>query len=205
MAKCNTGFEHYGWFKRCVLRRAETISAQNALLWGVAWLIISAILGWYFRLMPTSVFSFVPTDYVSLMWSLLLSIVVWFSWSLPFIPFALVRNPKTKSFELLGRLLFAHWPAVVLMFPAILHNRIAYATFVGSPSAGFELYPVFSVVMVLLTVVVVTWSIVWSYQAFAVSTGCNKREDKLIFAVVVVASAVLSRVVVGYVLERAIS
>lgn len=205
MAKCNTGFENYGWLKRCVLRRAETISAQNALLWGVAWLIISAILGWYFRLMPTSAFGFVPTDYVPLMWSLLLSVVVWFAWSLPFIPFALVRNPKTKSFELLGRLLFAHWPAVVLMLPAILHNRIAYATFVGSPSAGFELYPVFSVVMVLLAVVVVVWSIVWSYQAFAVSTGCNKRVDKLIFAVVVVASAVLSRVVVGYVLERAIS
>jgi hypothetical protein len=38
-----------------------------------------------------------------------------------------------------------------------------------------------------------------------VSTGCNKRVDKLIFVVVAVASAILSDVVVGYVLARAIS
>lgn len=205
MARCSSGFEYYGWFKRCVVRRVETMSAQNALLWGVAWLIISAILGWYFRLMPTSAFSFVPSDYVSLMWSLLLSIVVWFTWSLPFVPFALVRNHKTKSFELLGRLLFAHFPAVAIMLPAIVGNRIAYATFVGSPAVGFELYPVFSSVMVLLVVVVMVWSMAWSYQAYRVSTECNKRVDKLIFAVVVVISVLLSHVVVGYVLERAIS
>ena len=205
MARRSSGFEHYGWFKRCVVRRVETMSAQNALLWGVAWLIISAILSWYFRLMPTSAGGFVPTDYVSVMWSLLLSIVVWFTWSLPFVPFALVRNPKTKSFELLGRLLFAHWPAVVLMLPAIVFNRIAYATFVGSPAVGFELYPAFSILMVVLMLVVVLWSMAWSYQAYCVSTGCNMWVDKLIFVVVAMASALLSSVVVGYVLERAVS
>lgn len=205
MAKCSNEFEHYSWFQRCVVRRVETMSAQNALLWGVAWLIISSILGWYFRLMPTSAFGFVPTDYVPLMWSLLLGIVVWFTWSLPFIPFALVRNPKTKSFELLGRLLFAHWPVVVLMLPAIIYERIDYATFVQSPTFSFELYPVFSAIMVLIAVVVVVWSMAWSYQAYTVSTGCNKSVDKVIFVVVAIVSAVLSHAVVGYVLVRAIS
>ena len=205
MARCSNGFGHYSWFKRCVVRRVESMSVQNALLWGVAWLIISAILGWYFRLMPTSAFSFVPTDYVQLMWSLIVSLVVWFTWSLLFVPFAIIRNPKTKSFELIGRLLFAHWPAVLLMLPAIVYNRIAYATFVGSPALGFELYPVFSAIMVLIAVVVVVWSMAWSYQAYTVSTGCNKRVDKLIFVVVAVTSAILSDVVVGYVLAKAIS
>ena len=205
MARCSNGFEHYSWFKRCVVRRVESMSAQNALLWGVAWLIISAILGWYFRLMPTSAFSFVPTDYVQLMWSLIVSLVVWFTWSLLFVPLAIIRNPKTKSFELIGRLLFAHWPAVLLMLPAIVYNRIAYATFVGSPALGFELYPVFSAAMILVALLVVAWSMVWSYQAYTVSTGCNKRVDKLIFVVVAVTSAILSDVVVGYVLARAIS
>lgn len=205
MAKCGNGFEHYSWFQRCVVRPVEMMSAQNALLWGVAWLIISSIFGWYFRLMPTSAFSFVPTDYVPLMWSLIVSLVVWFTWSLLFVPFAIVRNPKTKSFELIGRLLFAHWPAVLLMLPAIVYNRIAYATFVQSPVVGFELYPVFSAIMVFIAVVVVVWSMAWSYQAYTVSTGCNKSVDKLIFVVVAIASAVLSHVAVGYVLERAIS
>lgn len=205
MARRGSGFEYYGWFKRSVVCRVETLKAQNALLWGVAWLIISAILGWYFRLMPTSAFSFVPTDYVPLMWSLIVSLVVWFTWSLLFIPVALVRNPKTKSFELLGRLLFAHWPAVVLMLPAIVGNRIAYATFVDNPALGFELYPVFSAVMTAMMLIVVVWSLAWSYQAYRVSTGCNMRVDKLIFVVVVVASAVLTDVVVDYVLARAIS
>jgi hypothetical protein len=91
------------------------------------------------------------------------------------------------------------------MLPAIVYNRIAYATFVGSPALGFELYPVFSAVMILVALLVVSWSMVWSYQAYTVSTGCNKRVDKLIFVVVAVASAILSDVVVGYVLARAIS
>ena len=95
----SSGFGHYSWFMRCVVRRVETISEQNALLWGVAWLIIAAIVGWYFRLMPSSVVSFVPTGYVSLFWSLVLNMVLGVVWSLLFIPLALVRNPKVRSNE----------------------------------------------------------------------------------------------------------
>lgn len=205
MAKCSKDFEHYNWFQRCVVRRVETLSSQNALLWGVAWLTITAIAGWYFRLMPTSAFSFVPTGYVTLMWSLLLNMVVWITWSLPFVPLALICNPKVKSFELLGRLLFAHWPVVLLILPAIVYNCVAYATFVGNPLAGFDIYPMFSIVMMLVVLAVVAWVLWWSYQAYSVSTKLNRLTDKLLFLLVALISVALSYVVLDYVLNRAIS
>lgn len=198
-------FGYYSWFRRCVVRRVETISGQNALLWGVAWLIIAAIVGWYFRLMPSSVVSFVPTGYVSLLWSLVLNMVVGIVWSLLFIPLALVRNPKVRSNELLARMLFAHWPVVLLMLPAILCDRISYATFVGNPLVGFDLYPMFSIVFSIVVLLVIVWWLMWSYQAYSVSTGRNSVSDKLLFALVAALSTLLSYVVMSYVLESAIS
>lgn len=198
-------YQHYGWFKRRVLRRAETITTTNALLWGVAWLIISSILCWYFRLMPTSALCFTATGYVSLMWSVVLNLVACMCWAVLFLPLGLVRNPKLKSNELFSRLLFAHWPVAILLLPAIVGNRTAYTTFMNSPLTAFELYPMFSAVMTLVVLIVVVWWMMWSYQAISITTLKNKSVDKLFFAVIAVLGVVLSNVVTGYVLERAIS
>lgn len=189
------------WFVWRVVRRAHTITSTNALLWGVAWLIIASMLGWYFRLLPTSAFSFVATGYVSLLWCVVVNLTVWITFTLLFVPLALVRNPKTKSYELFSRMLFAHWPVTIVMLPGIVNNRIAFATYASNPAAAFDLYPEFSVVMTVVTLLVGIWWLVWSYQAYSTTTERNTLLDKVLFVAVFVISEGLSYVACGYVLN----
>jgi hypothetical protein len=56
-----------------MVNRPETISYTNALLWGVAWLIISTIGGWRLLLAPTSVVSYDVVGYMPLIRHLLLT------------------------------------------------------------------------------------------------------------------------------------
>lgn len=198
-------FQHYGWFKLRVLRRPETITTNNAILWGMAWLIIMAILGWYFDIVPSSAFSFVVTTHIRLAWSVAICLTQWITWTLLFLVLALVRNRATKSNELFGRMLFAHWPVVLVMLPGVVYDRLAFATYMSSPLVAFELYPTFSIVQTAIVVVVLVWWLYWSYQAYSVTTERNKLADKLLFVVVALLSGLVSYVASGYVVEGAIS
>ncbi|MEE0864442.1 MAG: hypothetical protein U0L61_04830, partial [Alistipes sp.] len=73
------------------------------------------------------------------------------------------------------------------------------------PLVGFELYPTFSIVFSIVVLLVIVWWLMWSYQAYSVSTERNSVADKLLFAIVATLSTLLSYVVMSYVLERAIS
>ncbi|MBQ6612266.1 MAG: hypothetical protein IIX19_00920 [Alistipes sp.] len=198
-------YQHYGWFKLRILRRPETITTTNAILWGVAWLIIMAILGWYFDILPSSAFSFVATTHVRLAWSLAICLTVCITWTLLFLVLALIRNRKIKSNELIGRMLFAHWPVILVMLPGIVSDRVAFATYMGNPLTAFELYSTFSIVVTAIVVVVLVWSLYWSYQAYVVTTQRNQPIDKVLFVAVAILSELVSYVVAGYVLEGAIS
>ena len=203
--ECESFEQSEGWFRRCVLNRVKTITTTNALLWGVAWLIISAMLGWYFRIMPTSACSFTLTDYVPLRLSLLLHLIVWITWTAPFLLIALLRNVKVSINELFSRMLFAHWPVIIVMLPGILGYRVAFATYLGNPIVAFDLYPAFSTILTIVLLLVVGWWLRWSYQAYSVSTGRNIVVDKILFVVVAILAGGLSEVVLDYVLESVLA
>ena len=108
-----------------MINRPETLSANNALLWGIAWLIIGAIASWYFRFVPTSMISYTATGYVPLIWHVAIMMVVWVSFGLVFFAFGVVRNRRASMIDLFGRMLFAHWPITLLLVPGVVMNRVA--------------------------------------------------------------------------------
>jgi hypothetical protein len=171
-----------------VNRPAEN-SDNNALLWGIAWLIITAILGWFFRVMPTSSFGAITTGYVSLLNHVIVNLVVWITaCALPFLV-AVVVNRKTKVTELFGRMLFAHWPVIILMLPAVFGDKIAYSTYMNSVAhfdfdVTFTCEPSYSLWMTILLLVTLVWYLYWSYLAFRRATN---RSGITIFVYLVVA------------------
>lgn len=116
-----------------IIHRPSVIKRNNALLWGLAWLIIASIAGWYFRLLPTSAYGVVVSVYVPLVWYLVLNVVIWITWVLLFYLVAVVVNRRVDSVDLFGRMLFAHWPVTLVMAIPIIGDRIAFSTLINSP------------------------------------------------------------------------
>lgn len=165
--------------------RPATNPSEVALLWGLAWLIIASILGWYFRIVPTSMFGFIPSGYVSLMWHVVVNVIVWIvSSALPF-AFAVLLNRKTPTLEFFGRMLFAHWPVIWLMVPGIISDKISYSLFMANLDSldfalSIKVQPLYTSLMILLTVVVLLWYLYWSFVAFRKAT---QRRGILVFAI----------------------
>ncbi len=177
MARTYRGYSHEtkGKFFSNMLKRPATNKTNNALLWGLAWLIITAIVGWFFRIMPTSSFGVITTDYVSLLNHVIVNLVVWITaCAVPFL-LAVVINHKTKMVELFGRMLFAHWPVVILMLPAIFGDKVAFSTYMsGLASFDFDVtfgcQMAYSIWMSILVLGVLVWYLYWSYLAFNAAT-----------------------------------
>ena len=174
-----------------LLNRPATNKSNNALLWGLAWLIITAIVGWYFRVMPTSSFGVITSDYVSLLNHVIINLVVWITaCAAPFL-LAVLINHKTKMVELFGRMLFAHWPVVILMLPAIFGDKIAFSTYMSSLTnfnldVTFGCQMAYSIWMSVLVLGVLIWYLYWSYLAFSTAT---RRGGVVLFLMLVVVMA----------------
>jgi hypothetical protein len=100
-----------------MVNKVDTLSTQNALLWGVAWLIISTLGGWYYGLMPVSAVGYDVVAHLPLVWHLMLNLVVWLVAASLLYVVILLYNRKAKFVDSYGRLLFAHWPATLLLLP----------------------------------------------------------------------------------------
>lgn len=153
-----------------MVNRPETISSVNALLWGVAWLIIGAILGWHFKFVPTSMVGYTTSGYVPLIWHVAIMFVMWVSFGVVYFAFGVMRNRQAGVVDLFGRMLYAHWPVTLLLVPGMIMNRVAYATFMNDASVAFKLYPLQSVVMAIFVVVIALWTLYWGYLAFRRAT-----------------------------------
>ena len=175
---------------------------DNVVLWGIAGLIITSIIGWYFLIAPTSMFGFVPVGYIPLHKHLIINAIIWMvSCALPFV-FAVAINRKTNVTELFGRMLYAHWPVMLLMLPAIMgdtNNKIQYATFMKGLNSydlatTMEIQPVYSKMMLVVVVILLVWYLYWSYLAFTKSTGRGGKKIFAIFVVVMCLSQILTDV-----------
>ena len=153
-----------------MVNRPETISSVNALLWGVAWLIIGAIVAWYFKFVPTSMIGYTTSGYVPLVWHVAIMFVMWVSFGVVYFAFGVMRNRQAGVIDLFGRMLYAHWPVTLLLVPGMIMNRVAYATFMSDASVAFKLYPLQSVVMAIFVVVILLWALYWGYLAFRRAT-----------------------------------
>lgn len=161
---------HAGSFLKRMINRPATNSRNNALLWGIAWLIIGAIASWHFQFVPTSMIGYTTSGYIPLIWHVAIALTVWVSYGVVFFAFGVMRNRRTGFIEAFGRMLFAHWPITLLLVPGIFFERIVYATFMSNPGAAYQLYPYQTVIMTVVAVVVGLWTIYWGYQAFSRAT-----------------------------------
>ena len=82
-----------------MVNRPAVNSKRNALLWGVAWLIISAIGGWHLRVAPASVMGYDLYGYLPLLWHLMLNVVVCVVPISLFMVAALIVNRRTNVGE----------------------------------------------------------------------------------------------------------
>ena len=185
-----------------VINRPTSRQSDVTLLWGIAWLIIISIIGWYFRIAPMSIFGFIPVGYVSLLWHVVLNTIIWVvSCVLPF-AYAMYINRKTRTVELFGRMLYAHWPAMLLMLPGIVggESRIyMYSTYMSglnryNLAQSFELYPEYTTLMLIMTCVILIWYVYWSYNAFSGATKCKGLRFFALYILVVMCSQYLTAI-----------
>ena len=153
-----------------MIKRPATNSSNNALLWGIAWLIIGAIATWHFNFVSTSMIGYTTSGYVPLIWQTAIALAVWMSFGVVYFAFGVMRNRSTGVTEMFGRMLFAHWPITLLLLPGIFINRVAYATFMLNPGLAYANYPTETAIMAVVAVVVALWTLYWGYLAFSRAT-----------------------------------
>lgn len=175
-------------FKSVVNRPAEN-PTRNALMWGVAWLIISAIGGWHLHLAPTSALGYDLFGYMPLLWHLAINVVLGIAFTLPFILAALIVNRKASVVETFSRLLFAHWPAVLMLLPAMTVSDDRYALLNNNLRVAYELDATSATLFTLLLAVVVMWIVRWAYVAFRKATQRGGYVMLMLFGVALIVAA----------------
>ena len=175
-------------FKSVVTRPAEN-PTRNALMWGVAWLIISAIGGWHLHLVPTSALGYDLFGYMPLLWHLAINVALGIAFTLPFILAALIVNRQASVVETFGRLLFAHWPAVLMLLPAMTVSGDRYALLNNNLRVAFELDATSATLFALLLAVVVVWIVRWAYVAFRKATQRGGYVMLMLFGVALIVAA----------------
>lgn len=172
-----------------VVSRPAVNTTRNALMWGVAWLIISAIGGWHLHLAPTSALGYDLFGYMPLLWHLAINVALGITFTLPFILAALIVNRKASVVETFSRLLFAHWPAVLMLLPAMTVSGDRYALLNNNLRVAYELDATSATLFALLLVVVVVWIVRWAYVAFRKATQRGGYVMLILFGVALIVAA----------------
>ena len=190
-----------GSFIARMLQRPATNSSNNALLWGLAWLIVGVICAWHFAFVPTSMIGYTASVKLPLVWQLALGVAVWVSFGVVYFAFGVMRNRATGVTEMFGRMLFAHCPVTLLLVPGVLLNRVAYSTFMSDPVVAYANYPTDSIIMTAVVVVVGLWALYWGYLAFSRATQRKGFVSFLCYAIATPLAYYLSTLVVQAILR----
>lgn len=186
---------HFGKaFWMSLLRHPAVMSIRNAVLWGVFWLLVATIAGWYYNVVPASVVSYTWGG-VSLLTGVVMSVSMWLAAVLPLYFGAMVVERGVRLGELFGRTLFAHSVVTLLMLPVMFGDQLAYSLFVSDPLDSLSGDWFYGWGVLLLAVVTLVWYLYWCYLGFSTSV---KRSDKwvvVVYAVAQVVAVVLSRMV----------
>ena len=190
-----------GSFIARMLKRPATNSSNNALLWGLAWLIVGVICAWHFAFVPTSMIGYTASVKLPLVWQLALGVAVWVSFGVVYFAFGVMRNRATGVTEMFGRMLFAHWPVTLLLVPGVLLNRVAYSTFMADPVVAYANYPTDSIIIAAVVVVVGLWALYWGYLAFCRATQRKGLVSFVCYAIATPLAYYLSTLVVQAILR----
>lgn len=190
-----------GSFIARMLQRPATNSSNNALLWGLAWLIVGVICAWHFAFVPTSMIGYTASVKLPLVWQLALGVAVWVSFGVVYFAFGVMRNRATGVTEMFGRMLFAHWPVTLLLVPGVLLNRVAYSTFMADPVVTYANYPTDSIIIAAVVVVVGLWALYWGYLAFCRATQRKGFVSFVCYAIATPLAYYLSTLVVQAILR----
>lgn len=190
-----------GSFIARMLKRPATNSSNNALLWGLAWLIVGVICTWHFAFVPTSMIGYTASVKLPLVWQLALGVAVWVSFGVVYFAFGVMRNRATGVTEMFGRMLFAHWPVTLLLVPGVLLNRVAYSTFMSDPVVAYANYPTDSIIIAAVVVVVGLWALYWGYLAFCRATQRKGFVSFVCYAIATPLAYYLSTLVVQAILR----
>lgn len=174
---------------KSVVNRPAINTTRNALMWGVAWLIISAIGGWHLHLAPTSALGYDLLGYMPLLWHLAINVALGIAFTLPFILAALIVNRQASIVETFSRLLFAHWPAVLMLLPAMTVSGDRYALLNNNLRVAYELDATSATLFALLLAVVVVWIVRWAYVAFRKATQRGGYVMLMLFGVALIVAA----------------
>lgn len=176
-----------------MLKRPSTSSSNNALLWGIAWLIIGVIASWKMEFVATSMVGYTTVGYLPLIWHLAIGAAVWVAYGVVYFAFGVLRNRRTGVTEMFGRMLFAHWPITLLLVPGLFINRMAYASFMHNPGTAYLTYPTETIIMATTAVVVGLWTLYWGYLAFSRATQRTGIVSLLCYVVATPLAYYLSR------------
>lgn len=163
--------------------RPALLDGRQALLKGLAWLIVATLLSWYFRVAPTSTIAFDVAGYVALWKCLVEQLLLWGATAVMLYLVMALTGSESNFKELASRVLYARLPIYLLILPAIVGGfRVEYAVVVNDPMQAFAEYPltiayaVFAVVMVLAYI----W---WNYRVFAKVRGTEDMRGGVFFVV----------------------
>lgn len=190
-----------GSFVANVLRRPQTISTNNALLWGVAWLILGTIACWHFWFLPISSFGYVATGYTPLVWQLAFNLIVGFVSVVLFFSFGVMSNRRVGFVDIFGRMLFARWPITLLILLGLIDGSL-FSELMRNPGAAYDINPMYTLLMALGAVVILLWSLYWGYLAYCRATQRKGIVTLVVYVVAVVLSYLLSKVTMSAVYKN---
>lgn len=134
------------------------------MLWGIVWLIVGAIAGWHYDIIPATLFSY-TWGHISLFGQVRMAIFLGLCSSLIF-AFSSLRYGTTSFVDVVARMLYARSPLTLLMLLGVVGDRVAFSTFAANPLVAFEQTPQMSVVMTVVTALIMIWYLYWSYTAY---------------------------------------
>ena len=179
-----------------LLCRPATISAKQALLWGLFWLLGGAILGWYFSVVPTSIVDY-TWGRAALISYVIYGVAIWVSLALPILLVVwLVREDNIAVWEVFGRMLFAHIPITFVMLPAMFGDKLNYSLFMASPLSS-QLPITYVVFMMTYVVALIVWFFYWGYVAFGHMTQLKGWRGVMLYSVAIYGSYLLSQYAIG--------
>ncbi len=173
---------------------------RQAMCWGIAAMILTAIFCWQTGLRATSL---TQINYAggSLAEATLQQVVIWLLFAVVlYLGGVIFSKSKVRFWDVAAYNLFARIPfdVMLLMFAVPMVRSVMGLMTDGSMATAMEYSTVLSIVGLVATLFTV-WYFYWSYQAFAAATNLRNGRGVAIFAVCFILTYILSGVVMRFV------
>ena len=183
-----------------ILNPFRYLPLRQAICWGIAALILTAIFCWQIGLRVTSI---TQINYAggSLASATLQQIVAWLLFAVVLYGAGVVfSRSKVRFWDVVAFNLFARIPfdLSLLIFAIPMVRSVVGLIYDGSLATAMEYTTLLSIVGMFATIFV-AWYFYWSYKAFAEATNLKNGRGVAIFALCFVITYILSGVVMRFV------